>query len=270
MQCGAISAARSSYEMTVKNEREEQILRECGGRLAAITEKLLAEVKPGVSTLHLDGLAEALILSSGGIPVFKGYRSDRSEPLFPASICTSVNDEVVHAIPRADRILSDGDIIGIDIGMRYPRTGGLITDMAVTVPVGNVSAEAMRLIHATRQALVSGIAAAAAGVRMGDVGSSIQRAIESKGFGVVRELAGHGVGRELHEDPYVPNYGEPGQGARIKEGTVLALEPMAAAGSSEVRLDRDGWGWRTRDGSLAAHFEHTVIVTKKGAEILTQ
>lgn len=245
-------------------------MRECGRRLAAITKKLLAEVKPGVSTLHLDGLAEALILSSGGIPIFKGYRGDRSEPLFPASICASVNDEVVHAIPRADRILGDGDILGIDIGMRHPMTGGLITDMAVTAPVGNVSAEAMRLIRATRQALMSGIAVISAGVRIGDIGASIQRAIEKEGFGVVRDLAGHGVGRELHEDPYVPNYGAPGQGARIKEGMVLALEPMAAAGNGEVRLDRDGWLWRTRDGSLAAHFEHTVIVTKKGAEILTQ
>lgn len=256
--------------MTVGNEQEKQILRECGRRLAAITWQLAAEVKPGISTLHLDGFAEALILSSGAAPIFKGYRGDRSEPLFPASICTSVNDEVVHAIPRQDRVLDNGDIIGIDIGMRYPAEDGLITDMAITVPVGKISPLAEKLIKTTCSALDKGIAEVRAGIRMGDLGYAIQRVIESGGFGVVRELAGHGVGRELHEDPYVPNYGEPGKGVIIKEGMILALEPMAAAGGGEVRLDRDGWGWRTGDGSLAAHFEHTVLVTKGGAEILTK
>lgn len=256
--------------MTVGNEQEKQILREGGRRLAAIIGQLAAEVKPGISTLHLDGLAETLILSYGGAPIFKWYRGDRSEPLFPASICTSVNDEVVHAIPRQDRVLNNGDIIGIDIGMRYPAEGGLITDMAVTVPVGEVSPAAEKLIKTTRSALDKGIAELRAGIRMGDLGYAIQRVIEAGGFGVVRELAGHGVGRDLHEDPYVPNYGEPGKGVIIKEGIVLALEPMAAAGGGEVRLDRDGWGWRTCDGSLAAHFEHTVLVMKGGAEILTR
>lgn len=255
--------------MIASSQRDLQTLRECGERLAAITEKLVSQVKPGISTLHLDGLAEALILSSGGVPVFKGYRTDRSEPPFPASICTSVNDEVVHAIPRADRILADGDILGIDIGMRYPRAGGLITDMAVTVPVGNISREAKRLIHAAREALMRGIDVLTAGVSMGDLGATIQRAIEAQGFGVVRDLVGHGVGRRLHEDPYVPNYGKRGDGMVISAGMVLALEPMATAGSPEVRRDPDGWTWRTRDGSLAAHFEHTVLVTASGAIILT-
>lgn len=256
--------------MIATSERHIFILRECGARLSTITKKLAAAVAPGIATLELDRLAESLILSSGGTPVFKGYRAERKDTPFPASICTSVNDEVVHAIPRADRILREGDILGIDIGMRYPASAGLITDMAVTVPVGVIGPEVAELLHATKESLDAGVRALKVGGHLGDVGAAIQARIEADGFGVVRELVGHGVGKHLHEDPYVPNYGRPGEGIVVREGLVIALEPMATAGDPEVLLDRDGWTWRTKDKSLSAHFEHTIIVAETGAEILTK
>ncbi len=225
--------------------------------------------------------------------MFKGYRADGRGRPFPASVCTSINDEVVHGIPRPDRVLREGDTIGLDIGMRWPSASqtskvpapeqvrygagnrqtfeeGLVTDMAVSVAVGRVPYVTGELLHATRDALLKGIGMLKPGIRMGDLGHAIQEAIESQGFSVVRDLVGHGVGQKLHEDPYVPNYGTPGEGIEIREGMVLAIEPMATAGGSAVLLDSDGWTWRTKDGSLAAHFEHTVLVTKDGAEVLTQ
>lgn len=277
--------------MTVRTPEELDTLREGGKRLAAILNQIVKAVRPGVTTLALDRLAESLILSSGGKPAFKGYRQNGQERPFPASLCTSVNDEVVHAIPRHDKILRPGDIIGLDIGMQWPAFGrhsdlrrakpagrggdplssaGLITDMAVTVAVGDVSEEARGLITATREALEQGIRMLKPGMRLGDLGHAIQRRIEKSGFSVVRDLAGHGVGRHLHEDPQVINYGLAGSGGLVTEGMVLAIEPMATTGGFQVMLDRDGWAWRTKDGSLAAHFEHTVIVTKTGAEILTK
>lgn len=256
--------------MIIETKGELKALREGGKRLGAILKELAASAKPGVSTGALDELAESLIVSSGGAPVFKGYRTRLADRPFPASICTSVNDEVVHAIPRADRVLLEGDILGIDIGMRYPARRGLITDAALTVAIGRVSADREKLIRVTRKALEAGIAVLRPGIRMGDLGEAIQQAIEGAGFSVVRELVGHGVGRGLHEDPYVPNFGTAGEGLLLREGMVLAIEPMATAGGPGVRLDRDGWKWRTKDGSLAAHFEHTVIVTGNGAEVLTR
>lgn len=245
-------------------------LREGGRRLAAILRELAAAVRPGLATIELDRMAEQQIREAGGRPVFKGYRADRNSEPFPASICTSINDEIVHAIPRRDRILRAGDIIGIDIGMRWPDGGdGLITDTAVTVAVGEIDPRTAELLRVTRGALDAGIRVLRAGLFMGDLGHAIQQAIGAAGFAVVRDLVGHGVGRDLHEDPYVPNYGTLGQGAIIREGTVLAIEPMATAGGAAVRLDPDGWTWRTADGSLAAHFEHTVLVTQEGAEVLT-
>ena len=272
------------------------MLRECGRRLAVILNKIATAVRPGLATLKLDELAEWLIIETGGHPAFKGYRTKRDDPPFSASICTSINDEVVHAIPRPDRILKQGDIVGLDIGMRWPASqqpaasyqlparsvgalpeagsrkleAGLITDMAVTVPVGRIDATAENLIAVTREALAAGIRTLRPGIWMGDLSHTIQQTIESRGFAVVRELVGHGVGRHLHEDPYVPNFGRPGQGVRIKEGMVLAIEPMATAGSPLVLLAGDGWTWRTHDGSLAAHFEHTIVITGDGAEILTK
>ncbi|OHA08994.1 MAG: type I methionyl aminopeptidase [Candidatus Sungbacteria bacterium RIFCSPLOWO2_01_FULL_59_16] len=246
------------------------MLREGGRRLAAILREVQKAAAPGVSTAELDRLAGRLIADAGGAPVFKGYRSRAGERPYPASICTSVNDEVVHAIPHEDQLLRNGDILGIDIGMRYPAADGLVTDAAVTVPVGKVPPRAAKLIAAARRALEVGVAVLAPGIRLGDLGAAIQGEIERDGFGVVRELVGHGVGKRLHEDPYVPNYGRPGEGRAIPEGMVLAIEPMAVLGDPAVKLDADGWTWRTKDGSLAAHFEHTVIVTKERAEVLTR
>lgn len=256
--------------MIVANTEEVATIRECGKRLAGIVAELTTAVHPGIATAELGRLAESLISARGGVPVFKGYRSHRSEPPFPASICVSINDEVVHGIPRPERILDEGDLVSLDIGMRWPAADGLITDMAVTVPVGAVSPLAARILSATQTALERGIGVLKAGIRLGDLGHAIQEAIEAQEFSVVRDLVGHGVGRRLHEHPYVPNYGMPGEGEIVREGMVLAIEPMATVGSPSVGLADDGWTWRTRDGSLAAHFEHTVLVTKDGAEILTR
>ncbi|MBI2640094.1 MAG: M24 family metallopeptidase, partial [Candidatus Sungbacteria bacterium] len=242
----------------------------------------------GISTKALDDLGERLIRETGGDPVFKGYRALGSKSAYPCSLCTSINDEVVHAIPSENRILKDGDIIGLDIGMRWPadkksflgpndkrrilsnEPRGLITDMAVTVGVGKISITAEALTLTTREALEKGLEILRAGIRLGDVGSVIQSHIEHSGYGVIRDLAGHGVGRELHESPFVPNYGRRGSGPFVHEGEVLAVEPMATVGDFRIRLDKDGWTFRTIDGGLAAHFEHTVLVTKDGVEVLTE
>lgn len=258
--------------MSIKTPEEIKILREGGKRLAAVLRQVIAAVRPGVSTLELDRLAESLIFSSGGTPAFKGYRIDGAPP-FPGTLCTSVNDEVVHGIPRADRMLKDGDMIGLDIGMWWPTDKSkisLVTDMAVTVGVGNVSKEAERLMKATKDALDIGIAAARPGARIGDISSAIQKHLEKNNFGIVRGLAGHGVGYQLHEDPIIPNYGVAGKGHELKEGMVIAIEPMATAGDHRVALCSDRWTFRTRDNSLAAHFEHSIAIGKKRSEILTQ
>lgn len=256
--------------MIVSRPDERATLRECGRRLAAVLEEIASAVRPGTATLELDERAARLIRQAGGEAVFRGYRTQKGDRPFPASICTSVNDEVVHGIPRRGRRLEDGDIIGLDVGMRWPASGGLVTDMAVTVPVGSALPQARLLISATREALRQGIAMLSAGVRLGDLGYAIQQVIEARGCSVIRDLVGHGVGHQLHEDPYVPNYGASGEGAVIRDGSVLAIEPMATLGGPAVGLDADGWTWRTRDGSLAAHFEHTVLVTKNGTEVLTK
>lgn len=256
------------------------MLRECGRRLAGVLAELVRAVKPGTATIELDEIALHLIREVGGEPVFKGYRAEGRGTPYPAAICTSVNDEVVHAIPRKDRLLASGDVLGLDLGMRWPagqqpatsnqQPAGLITDMAVTMGVGKIAPAAAKLIRTTREALEKGIRTIRPGVTFGDLAAAIQRHIEANGFSVVRDLVGHGVGRELHEEPYVPNYGTPGEGPLIRAGMVLAVEPMATAGAPAVKLDADGWTWRTRDGSLAAHFEHTIVVTKEGAEVLTK
>lgn len=256
--------------MTVTTSRELEILRGSGMRLAGILDEIVACVKPGISTFDLDYTAEKLIRDAGGDPAFKGYRSHVSEKPYPASVCASINDEVVHAIPRKDRILKSGDILGIDIGMRWPKKNGLITDMAVTVSVGRIAPVAEELLQVTKEALERGMKAIRPNIRMGDLGAIIQKHIEENGFGVVRDLVGHGVGKQLHENPYVPNFGKSGDGIQLKEGMVIAIEPMATMGSPLVRLADDGWTWKTRDGSLAAHFEHTIVIMKGGAEVLTK
>lgn len=256
--------------MIIKSDKELEILRECGRRLARILDSVAREVRPGVSTKELDQYAERLIRDAGGAPVFKGYVTLGSKTPYPGSLCVSVNDEVVHAIPSDKKIVKAGDLVGLDIGMRYPAEAGLITDMAITVGVGSISQKAEWLIAATREALEKAVTMLRPGIRLGDLGATVQQLIEKRGFGVVRDLAGHGVGRELHEEPFVPNWGRRGSGPFVHEGSVLAIEPMATERDSRVRLDPDGWTFRTRDGGLAAHFEHTVIVLKDGAEALTK
>ncbi|MFI5370320.1 MAG: type I methionyl aminopeptidase [Candidatus Eisenbacteria bacterium] len=230
------------------------------GRLVARTLEMLGrQVRPGVSTAELDAMAERFIRENGGRPAFKGYRG------FPASICPSVNDEVVHAIP-GPRVLEEGDIIGIDVGVEMH---GFYGDAATSFPVGKVGAEAARLLEVTREALMRGIAMARSGGRVGDISHAIQSYVEENGFSVVRALVGHGIGREMHEEPQVPNYGPPDRGPRLMTGQVLAIEPMVNTGGPDVVTRDDGWTVVTKDGSLSAHFEHTVAVGAEGPDILT-
>ncbi len=266
--------------ISIKTKEEIAILREGGRRLAAILAKVAEQARAGVSTVELDRLAEGLIFESGGTPSFKGYRIKETSAPYPCSLCVSVNDEVVHAIPRADRILKEGDIAGLDIGMKWPvskpttynlqPTTSLFLDMAVTVGIGKISKEAGRLIGATKEALDIGIKAVRPGAFVGDIGHAVEEHLKKNKLGIIRDLAGHGVGYEVHEEPFIPNYGKAGQGPELKEGMVIAIEPMATLGGWKVDLDDDEWTFRTADGSLAAHFEHTVAVTKSGADILTE
>jgi methionyl aminopeptidase len=214
---------------------------------------------PGVTTAQLDELAEETIRQHGGTPAFKGYRG------FPATLCTSVNDVIVHGIPSRATRLADGDILSVDCGVLLD---GFFGDAAVTFGIGEVAPEANRLMETTRECLEDGVAAVAPGGRLGDVGSAVQSRAEVAGFGVVREFVGHGIGRALHEDPQVPNYGLAGHGQVMKPGLVIAIEPMVTAGSWRVRIDADGWTARTEDGKLAAHFEYSVAVTEDGRRVL--
>lgn len=250
----------------IKTKEEIAILREGGRRLAGILRRVVAEVRPGVATRDLDLVAERLITAEQGVPIFKGYKIREAKTAFPASICTSVNDEAVHGIPRDGRVLREGDIIGVDIGMRWK---GLVTDMAATTGIGEISADAQHLIRATREALDIGIAVVRPGGTIGDIGHAVGAHLKSAGLGIIRDLAGHGVGYELHEPPLIPNYGKPGTGMVLQEGMVIAIEPMATLGGWKITLDDDEWTFRTADHSLAAHFEHTVAITDRGVEILT-
>ncbi len=245
--------------ISIKTPEEIEIMAEGGKFLARIMKELEKNVRPGIKTLELDRVAETLILKSGGKCSFKGYDG------FPACLCTSINEEVVHIIP-SERKLKEGDIISLDIGMKYK---GFHLDMAVTVPVGKVSPEAQRLIRVTKKALKRGIKKVKPGNTFGDIGNTIQRYVESQGFNIVRDLCGHGIGRELHEEPRILNYGKRRQGPEIKEGMTFCLEPIVAIGDWKIKEAADGYGYQTADGSLSAHFEHTIAVTKDGVKILT-
>ncbi|HDN79347.1 MAG: type I methionyl aminopeptidase [Chloroflexi bacterium] len=247
--------------IVLKSPRELKLMREAG-RIVAITLAALAErIKPGISTAQLEGWAVEIIRKHKAIPSFKGYRG------YPGAICVCVNREVVHGIPRKGRILREGDIVSIDVGVIYRGYHG---DAAITVGVGEISDEARWLIEVTKGALKAGIAAARAGNRLGDVSWAIQSYAESRGYNVVREYTGHGIGRQMHEEPQVPNFGQPHKGVVLKPGMTFALEPMVTKGSGEVKVLKDGWTVVTKDGALAAHFEHTVAVTDGEAEILTK
>lgn len=253
--------------MTIKTKEEIKILREGGGILADVLREVAAAVRPGISASKIDALAEKLIRQAGGEPSFKNYKTSDDRIPFPASLCVSINSEVVHGIPSESKILREGDIVGLDFGMKYK---GLYTDMAVTVAIGAVSEKAQRLIETAKKSLDTGIEVIKEGAHVGDIGFAIQQYVESRGFSVVKKLVGHGVGYGVHEEPEIPNYGRNGARPRLKKGMVLALEPMINKGASDVVLSEDGWTWVTKDGSLSAHFEHTVAVTESGAEILTR
>jgi methionyl aminopeptidase len=243
----------------LKSESELARMRAGGRILRRIVDQVAGLVRSGVTTADLDRIAHRLILEAGGKPACLGYHG------YPATLCTSVNHEIVHAIP-SDRVLRDGDIVAIDCAMIYD---GLITDTAVTVAVGEVSEQAQTLLRVTQEALLRGIEQARADRRLGDISAAVQRHVEAHGFSVVREYSGHGVGRSMHEPPQVPNYGQPGTGMRLKPGLVLAIEPMVNVGTWKTRLLGDGWTVVTTDGSLSAHFEHTVAVTDDEPLVLT-
>jgi methionyl aminopeptidase len=248
--------------VTLKSAREIERMRASGRIVAQVLEAVEAEIRPGVTTVELDRLAEKIIQGhEGARPAFKGYGG------FPASICASVNEEVVHGIPSVSRRLEAGDIIGIDVGVLMD---GYHADAARTFAVGPVSAETRRLLAVTRSALEAGIEAAQPGARLGDVSAAIQSVAEVAGFSIVRDLVGHGIGQHLHEDPQVPNFGIEGRGLALEPGLVIAIEPMVNVGGSEVRTLEDAWTIVTIDGSLSAHFEHTVAITENGPDILTR
>lgn len=218
-------------------------------------------VEPGISTEEINRIAHNFIVKNGAIPTFKGYNG------YPAAACISINDEVIHGIPSKKRIVKAGDIVSIDVGATF---NGYVGDNAATFAAGDISPEAQRLCDTTRESLYEGIKMAVAGGRLGDVGSTIQRYCEERGFSVVREFTGHGVGKQMHEDPSVPNFGTPGRGVRLLPGMTIAIEPMINMGGAGIRQLPDGWTIKTRDGSLSAHFEHTIAITSNGPVILTQ
>ena len=239
---------------------ELEKMRAAGRLVGQVLTELSAKVAPGVTTADLDEIAEGLIVDAGAIPAFKGYHG------YPATICASVNEEVIHGIPSGKRVLEAGDVISIDVGASL---AGYFGDSAVTLPVGPVSEEAARLLRVTDESLYKAIETVKPGGRISDIGHAVQKHVEAHGFSVVREFVGHGIGQAMHEDPQIPNYGDPGRGPRLAEGMVLAIEPMVNAGKPAVKVLSDGWTAVTRDRSLSAHFEHTVAVTADGPWVLT-
>jgi methionyl aminopeptidase len=241
-------------------------LKEAGRRFGVILEKVAKAAKPGVTTAELDALSEKLIREGGDTPSFKGYRPEGAPKGFPAACCISVNDEVVHGLPGS-RVLKEGDIVSLDLGLTHD---GYIMDSAVTVPVEAVSKQASELMRATQASLEAAIACARPGARIGDISHATELAFKGTGFSVVKMLGGHGVGKEVHEEPFIANAGHPGTGPEIVAGMVLALEPIATAGKASVFIAPDGFTYRTKDGSLAAHFEHTILVLENETIVLTR
>ena len=246
--------------VVLKTSRELGIMKEACSIAAGALQTVGNAVEAGVTTAELDALAEKYIRSRGGVPNFKNYHG------FPATACISINNEVIHGIPSAKRVLKAGDIVSVDLGARFNGYNG---DNAATFACGDVSAEAKRLMQTTKDALYEGIKAATAGSRIGDISSAVQRTVEAAGFSVVRQYVGHGIGTQLHEAPEVPNFGTAGRGIRLLPGMTLAIEPMVNAGGFDVKVLPDGWTVETKDGSLSAHFEHTVVITPDGPKIMT-
>ncbi len=246
--------------VSIKSEKQIALMRESGRLLAIVHEELQKALRPGMSTLDIDRLGEEIIRSFGCVPNFKNYNG------YPASICTSINDEVVHGIPSKSRIIKEGDIISFDAGLIYK---GYHSDAARTWGVGEISPEAQRLIDVTRESFFRGIANAKEGNHLRDISGAIQDYVEGNGYSIVRDLVGHGIGTSLHEDPEIPNFRTKGRGLRLQAGMTLAIEPMVNAGRAEVAMLDDDWTVVTSDGSLAAHYENTILITKDGCEILT-
>jgi len=251
----------------IKTPEQIEILREGGKRHAAILEMLTVKVVPGVTTGELDALALSLVREGGDEPAFLGYKPAGASYAYPATLCVSVNDEVVHGIPDAKRVLQEGDVVSLDLGLKHK---GLFTDAAVTVAVGTIDIKKRELLKVAEASLYKGIDEIKPGARTGDIGYAIEHYIKAYKYGIVRDLAGHGVGIAIHEDPFIPNYGQKGKGTLLKAGMVIAIEPMVNLGTAEVTLDDDDYTFRTADGKASAHFEHTVLVTEDGYEILTQ
>lgn len=248
-------------EVTIKTPEEIEIMRKAGHISGLVLDTLKKEIKPGMTTFEIDATADRIIEENGATASFKGFGG------YPAATCVSVNEEIVHGIPSKGRIVKEGDIVGIDVGAYYQ---GFHSDTAITVPVGVISGEKQRLLDITQKSLMDGIKLVKPGVHLGDIQAVIQETIESAGFGVIRDLTGHGIGRQLQEAPQIPNYGKKGTGLILKEGMVICIEPMVSIGTWQVRVKPDGWTVVTADGSPSAHFEHTIAVTKDGFEVLTK
>lgn len=249
----------------IKSKKEIEVMRQGGKFLAQIMERLGEVIFPGQNTYEINKLARKLVFDIGGVPIFEGY--GESGNAYPATVCTSINDEIVHGIPKKERIIREGDLVKLDIGMKYK---GLITDMARTFPAGKISPEAQKILDVTRTCLNEGIKTIKAGAKLSDYSRAVERFAKSQGFSIVRELVGHGVGKELHEDPQIPNYLTNMREIILAEGMTFALEPMINAGTHYIKIMPDGWTYATKDGKLSAHFEDTVVVTKSGVEILTR
>ena len=246
--------------IVIRTPKEIAKMRRSGAALRGVLDVLRESVAPGMTTMDLEKIAEAKIAEAGAVAAFKGYHD------YPCVLCTSLNEEVVHGIPSAKRTLKEGDVVSIDCGLIID---GYYADSATTLPVGKISASAKRLLETTEQSLLAAIAMVRPGATLGDVGAAVQEVVEGAGFSVVRDFVGHGIGTEMHEEPQIPNYGRRAQGIKLREGMVLAIEPMVNAGQHKVRVLEDGWTAVTVDGSLSAHFEHTVAVLAEGAEVLT-
>ena len=251
----------------IKTPKEIEILREGGKRLATVLYKVKEIIKPGISTKDLDDYAFKLTKEMGDEPAFLNYQPEGASIPYPASLCVSVNNEVVHGIPDAKKILREGDIVSLDLGLKHK---GFFTDMALTVPVGEINSGSKKLIEVTEKALQVGINATQGGNKVGDISYAIESFVRPHKYGIVEVLSGHGVGKAIHEDPYVPNFGKADTGAKLLPGMVIAIEPMLNNGTKNVVLDKDGYTFRTADGKKSAHFEHTILITEGKPEILTK
>jgi methionyl aminopeptidase len=254
--------------ITIKTKEDIEKLRVAGNHLATVLLRLREAVTPGIETKDLDALAEKIVREFGDTPAFLNYKPKGAMRSFPASLCLSINEEIVHGIPTENnRILEEGDIVSLDMGLIHE---GLVVDSAITVGVGTIDAKAKKLLAATEEALYKGIKAAKGGMRVGDIGAAVESVAVRNNFSIADELAGHGVGYKVHEDPFIPNFGVPGEGPILKPGMVIAIEPMLNEGGSEITFASDDWTIQTKDGTRSAHFEHTVLITDGEAEILTK